>query len=115
MKTLSVLAVVISLVQVASGQIRGLGFVRGNVVDEKGSPVADVVYVASLPRVGDRLNGISNQKGEWKVIGMAHGEWDIVFEKPGYLKNTAKVVLEPELVRIRPITITLKSAAAATR
>jgi hypothetical protein len=110
-KTLSVVALVLSLLQIASGQIRGLGFVQGTVVDEKGTPLADVVYVANLPRVGDRLNGVSNQKGEWKVIGMAHGEWDIVFEKPGYLRNSAKILLEPELARIRPITITLKPGA----
>ena len=66
MKTLSVVALMLSLVQMASGQIRGLGFVQGTVVDEKGAPLADVLFVANLPRVGDRLNGVSNQKGEWR-------------------------------------------------
>ena len=99
----------LTFIQLAIAQIHGLGFVQGKVVDDKGQVLADVTLSAALPRVGGRLVATSDEKGEWKVIGMAHGEWDITFEKPGYTTGRAKVVLEPELARIPPLEIKLKA------
>ena len=93
------------------GQIRGLGFVQGKIVDEKGAALADVVCIARLPRVGDRLTSTSNLKGEWRIVGMTHGEWDIACEKVGYTKGRARVLLETELSRIPTLTIKLKTAS----
>ena len=111
-KTLSVVVVLLlGVVQPSSGQIRGLGFVEGKIVNDKGAPLPDVTCVASLPRVGDKLVGSSNDKGEWKIIGMAHGEWDVTCDKPGYLKGRAKLVLETELTRLRSVTIKMRAAS----
>jgi hypothetical protein len=108
-KTVSAVGVILlTLAQLATAQIHGLGFVQGKVVDDKGHALADVTLSAALPRVGGRLVGTSDEKGAWKVIGMAHGEWDITFEKPGYTSGRARVVLEPELARIPPLEIRLK-------
>jgi len=107
---------VFGLVQLTFAQIHGLGFVQGKVVDDKGAALADVTLTAVLPRVGGRIVGKSDDKGEWRVIGMAHGEWDLIFEKRGYATNKAHVVLEPELVRIPKIGVRmLKEAAKATQ
>ena len=111
MKTL--LVVLVHLLGVASlsgGQIRGFGFVVGTIVDEKRTPVPDVKCVASLPRVGDKLTTTSNRKGEWKFVGMSHGEWDINCDKPGYLRGGAKLVLETELSRVPSVTIKMGKA-----
>ena len=111
MKTLSILVVLmLGAAAPSSGQIRGLGFVQGTIVDEKRAPVPDVKCVASLPRVGDKLTSTSNRKGEWKFIGMAHGEWDITCEKPGYVRGAAKLVLETELSRVASVTIKMMKA-----
>jgi hypothetical protein len=101
---------VIGLTHSVLGQIRGFGFVQGTIVDEKKVPVSDVKCVASLPRVGDKLTANSNSKGEWKFIGMAHGEWDITCEKPGYVRGAAKLVLETELSRVASVTIKMSKA-----
>ena len=94
----------------SAGQVRGLGFVQGKVVDEHGVPVSNVTFRALLPRVGDQLTGSTNDKGEWRVVGMAHGDWEITFEKPGYARARARVGLETELTRIPPLTVKLKPA-----
>jgi hypothetical protein len=103
----------LGLVQLGSAQIHGLGFVQGKVVDDKGVAIAGVTFTAVLPRVGGRIVGTSNEKGEWRIIGMAHGEWDLAFEKPGYATSRAKVILEPELARIPPMAVKLKTMKAA--
>src|SRR5262249_48540688 len=114
-KTLSIvsvgIAIVLGFVHTSSGQVRGLGFVQGRIVDDKGAPLSDVTCVASLPRVGDKLAGSSNVKGEWRIIGMAHGEWDVTCDKPGYAKGRAKIVLETELTRLPAVTIKMKPAS----
>jgi hypothetical protein len=104
-----VVVVLLGLAHLASGQALGFGFVQGKVVDEKGAPVADVTFMAFLPRMGERLTGTSNDKGEWRINGMAQGEWDITFEKRGYANARAKIVLENQLVRIPAVTIKLKA------
>jgi hypothetical protein len=114
-KTLSLVSLVIVLtlgsVQKSAGQVRGLGFVQGKIVDDKGAPLPDVTCVASLPRVGDKLAGSSNVKGEWRIMGMAHGEWDVTCDKPGYAKGRAKIVLETELTRLPSVTIRMRPAS----
>src|SRR5262245_37044796 len=83
-KTMSLVVVLLlSMASQSSAQIRGMGFVQGKIVDDKGDPLPDVKCVASLPRVGDKLDTNSNRKGEWKIVGMDHGEWDIACDKPG--------------------------------
>jgi hypothetical protein len=110
-KTLPVVIVLaMGVVQTSSAQVRGFGFVQGKIVDEKGAPLPDVTCVASLPRVGDKLAGNSNSKGEWKIMGMARGEWEVTCDKPGYVKTRAKLVLETELTRLPTVTIKMKTA-----
>ena len=111
-KILSVVVVsVVCVVSLSFGQVRGLGFVQGKIVDDKGAPLPDVTCVASLPRVGDKLAGSSNVKGEWRIMGMAHGEWDVTCDKPGYTKGRAKIVLETELTRLPSVTIRMRQAS----
>jgi len=100
-----VVVLLLSTASHSSGQIRGLGFVQGTVVDDKGARLPDVTCVATLPRVGDKLTANSNGKGEWRFIGMTHGEWDINCDKQGYVRGAAKLVLETELSRVSSVTI----------
>jgi len=108
--TAIVTAIVVGLSQTAFGQTRGLGFVQGKIIDEKGAPLQDVTFTATLPRVRMHLTGNSNEKGEWKILGMAHGEWDIAFEKRGFARGRVRVTLDNELARIPSITVRMKTA-----
>jgi len=111
-KTLSIaVLLILGCAHAASAQLHGFGFVQGKIVDERGAPVPDVTFFATLPRVGGRLAGVSDQKGEWKIVGMAHGEWEITFEKSTYTKRSIKLILESELARVPPITVKLKPAS----
>jgi len=111
MKTLSFVVVfVVGVVQIASGQLHGLGVLQGKIVNEKGAPLADVTFTATLPRVGAQLTGTSNEKGEWKIVGMAHGAWDITFDKRGYARSRAKIQFESELSRFPPMMIRMRQA-----
>lgn len=110
-KTLCVtVAFILGIGHVANAQLRGLGFVQGKIVDDKGAPLPDVTFSATLPGAEGQLTAHSNERGEWKIVGMARGEWNITFEKAGYAKGRAKVILEVELSRIPPVTIKMKSA-----
>lgn len=110
-KTLSLVVVLfLSMAARSFGQIRGFGLVQGTIVDDRGAPLPDVKCVATLPRVGDKLTANSNRKGEWKIVGMSHGEWDINCDKPGYIRGGAKLVLETELSRVPSVTIKMPKA-----
>jgi hypothetical protein len=56
---------------------------------------------------------VSDNNGEWRVIGLTHGAWKIVFQKPGYAPGQAKIVLETELDRIPALTVKMKATERA--
>lgn len=94
--------------QGAAAQVHGFGFVQGKVVDDKGAPLADVTLTATLSRNGTRMNERSDDKGEWRIAGMAQGDWEIVFEKPGYARNLVRLTLETERSRMTALRILLE-------
>lgn len=90
-----------------SGQMRGLGRIDGTVVDESGAPLAGVAVKAPLMG-GGAIEATTDEKGEWVVRGIGRGEWKIEFRKEGYVTVVAKVLLEREIDRVKPIKIVLK-------
>ena len=109
MRTQSVvIMLLLGFSHVASAQVHGSGFVLGKVVDDKGAPLANVTLTATLARVGNRLSGSSNNKGEWRIVGMAQGDWEIVFEKPGYSRGQVQFTFETQRSRIHALMIQLK-------
>ena len=112
-RTLTVVFVLVIGASAAVAQFRGLGFLRGKVVDQNGAPLAGVTFTATLPNTSGGLTGISDNNGEWRVIGLTHGAWKIVFQKPGYGPGQAKIVLETELDRIPALTIKMKTTERA--
>jgi tetratricopeptide (TPR) repeat protein len=67
----------------AIAQSRGDARLSGKVVDEQGQPVADVVVKAQMTGRTDILTGKSDKKGEWRINGVANGEWRVELGKPG--------------------------------
>lgn len=90
-----------------SAQIRGLGRLDGTVVDESGAPLPGVSVKAPLVG-GGAIEATTDEKGEWAVRGIGRGEWKIEFRKEGYVTVVAKVLLEREIDRVKPIKIVLK-------
>ena len=92
----------------ALAQSRGNARLNGKVVDEQGQPVADVVVKAQMNGQTEILTGKTDKKGEFRINGLANGEWKVEFAKPD---------LEPagEMVEVRAdsapaLNVTLKKA-----
>ena len=113
-RTLGILCVV-TLVALASSdataQLRGLGRFGGKCTDEGGAPLGGVAIRATLVGNGGDIDSSSDETGVWAVNGLAKGEWDVTFEKTGYLPRRAKITLPVELARVPPIVIALKKAS----
>jgi hypothetical protein len=107
------LLVIIGFMAVAtlssSAQMHGIGVVQGRVVDDNDAPVAGVA-IAATAEGAEKLKGTTNEKGEWKLVGLIRGQWDVSFEKAGFAPSKARVMLESEQTRLWPITIKLKPA-----
>ena len=63
----------------ALAQSRGNARLNGKVVDEQGQPIADVAIKAQMAGQTDLLTAKSDKKGEWRVNGLADGQWEVEF------------------------------------
>jgi predicted Zn-dependent protease len=98
-------AVVAMLASSALAQSKGNARLSGKIVNEEGQPVADAVVRMQMVGQTDLMTAKSDKKGEWKLNGLAEGQWRIQVTKDG---------LEPgsQLTEIRnsspaPLTITM--------
>jgi tetratricopeptide (TPR) repeat protein len=89
---------------------RGQGHVNGKVTDESGKPIEGVVVKMTLPSEKGALDTKTNKNGEWSIGGIARGNWQVDFEKPGYETRRISVPVE-ELTR-QPTIPTVMSVAA---
>ena len=86
---------------------RGRGRVKGKVTDSEGNPLEGVTV--RLFNV-DKQAGFevkTNQKGEWLAAFIKGGQWNIDFEKPGYMPKKITVHLK-ELGRNKDIIVQLE-------
>lgn len=108
-KILGLTAVLLLVVTAsASAQWRGLGRAGGKVVDESGSPMADVTIRADLPGQGGTTLK-TNDKGEWTLSGIAKGEWSITVAKDGMTTVKTKVTVQ-EMAAPVAVKTTMKKA-----
>jgi len=91
------------------GQVRGLGRLNGQVLDQSGAPVEGVT-IQTKTALGDAIDAKTDAKGGWVVPGLGKGLWEVDFVKDGFIKVKAKITVEKELMRTEPIKITLKKA-----
>jgi predicted Zn-dependent protease len=94
----------------ALAQSRGSARLSGKVVDEQGQPVEGVTVNAQMSGQTEIMSGRSDKKGEWRINGLANGEWKVELTKPELGTVT-------EMVEIRgndapTLNVTLKKAAA---
>jgi hypothetical protein len=110
-RILLAMMLVAGLVSTAYAQLHGMGRIQGTVADESGTPLEGVAVTATLPGSAGEITGKSDAKGAWIIGGMGRGEWDVVFEKPGYAPRKAKVVLQVELAKVPAIAVAMKKAS----
>jgi predicted Zn-dependent protease len=94
----------------ALAQSRGSARLSGKVVDEQGQPVEGVTVNAQMSGQTEIMSGRTDKKGEWRINGLANGEWKVELTKPELGTVT-------EMVEIRgndapALNVTLKKAAA---
>lgn len=80
-----VLAVVIALTvaAAASAQSRGNARVQGKVVDQAGQPIPDVLVQAQMVDQTEVMTAKTNKNGEFRLNGLANGQWKIQLTKDG--------------------------------
>jgi len=112
MKSIRVAITLVLAALVASSafaQARGNARLNGKVVDEQGQPIADVVIRAQLAGQTEFLSGKSDKKGEWRVNGMADGQWEVILMKDGL--DPMKVPVEVRNERATPLNVTMLKPA----
>jgi tetratricopeptide (TPR) repeat protein len=105
-RTVLALATALVVAGSAAAQSRGNGRLSGKVVDEQGQPIIDVQIRAQ--KVGDTepFSGKSDKKGEWRLNGLADGQWKIVFSKAGLEPNETTFEMKNEKSPALNVTMT---------
>ena len=83
LRTTIVVLIAVFVAATAFAQSRGNGRINGKVVGEDNKPIQDVEVKAV--KVGDSevFATKTNNKGEWTLGGLAQGDWNVDFVKPG--------------------------------
>ena len=95
----------------ALAQSRGNARLNGKVVDEQGQPVADVVVKAQMNGQTEVFSATSDKKGEFRINGLANGEWKVELAKPDL--ETATEMVEVSGDKAPALNVTLKKASKA--
>lgn len=98
-------AIAVLVAAAASAQSRGNGRVQGTVIDQSGQPIADVVVKAQMVDQTELMQAKSNKKGEWRLNGLANGQWKIEFSKDGL--DPVRQMFEIRDDRAEPMKITM--------
>jgi tetratricopeptide (TPR) repeat protein len=107
-RTTIVVLIAVLVSAAAFAQSRGNGRVNGKVVGEDGKPIQDVEVKAVKVGESEVFATKTNNKGEWALGGLAQGEWNIDFVKPGM--ETVQKAMGVRDGRNPAIPITMKVA-----
>ena len=70
---------------------RGTGRMAGNVLDPAGKPVAGAQVTAVFTQAGGSTFEVTtDKKGEWVIMGVGTGNWDVTVNAKGYLPVTQR-------------------------
>jgi TolA-binding protein len=86
---------------------RGQGRLIGVVYDQDGKPLEGVKVKLFSQRGGAGFELVTNAKGEWKANYIRGGDWNIDFEKVGYLPKKISVNIQ-ETSQNPPVEVNLK-------
>jgi predicted Zn-dependent protease len=113
-RTSIVLLVALCIAAPLAAQSRGNGRMNGKVVDEAGKPIIDVDVKAVKVGESEVFQTKTDKKGEWALGGLAGGEWNLDFVKPG-LETVQRSAVVREGQRFPTMSVAMKVAAADPR
>lgn len=82
---------------------------QGLVLDEEGNPIEGVRVKLTWVRTNSSLEKTTDSKGEWKASWIRGGDWNIDFEKMGYIPKNISTIFS-EVGKNPTITITMEKA-----
>lgn len=109
LRTLFVMVIAVLVAASSLAQTRGSGRINGKVVDEAGKPIQDVEVKAVKVGESAPLTTKTDNKGEWTLNGLASGDWNIDFVKPGM--ETIQKAMGVRDGRNPAVNLTMKVAA----
>jgi tetratricopeptide (TPR) repeat protein len=102
----SVATIVLAVLSLAAPAAAQTGRATGIVRDQNGKPIRSAIVRADNPvAYPPKVTSTSDDKGRWAMIGLAGGEWRFTVEAPGYLAQSASVVVRT--AGTPPLTFTL--------
>ena len=104
---LMVLSLLIAVSFLQAQSWKGLGRLRGVVVDQDGKPLEGVKVKLFSARGQSGLEVMTDAKGEWFANYIRGGGWNIDFEKSGYMPKKFSTNI-PEITKNPPIQIQLQ-------
>ena len=106
---LAMAAVVLVAAAAQAQDWRGMGRLAGTVTDDAGHPLEGVTVKLFLPAVKEGTTVKTDKKGEWVAAGVASGDWQVDFSKPGFEPRNLTAGVS-ELSHTPPMTIVMKKA-----
>jgi Tfp pilus assembly protein PilF len=107
------LIVLFSAVLSAGQAGRGTARISGVVVDALDNPIPSAKVVAVYQEDSDvTIETLTNDKGEWAILGVGTGGWLITASAEGYVPNSVNFVSK-QLTKNPKITITLEKRGGA--
>lgn len=93
--------------QASAQEHLGKGRISGKVTDEQGNPIEGALITVESLKYDTKLEGRSDENGNFAVAGMGSGLWRITASKEGYSSSYVQMNIS-QLKRNPPITFTLK-------
>jgi len=100
----------ILLAATTSAEAQGNARVNGKILDDQGKPVAGVLIRAVKAGEAAAKEARTNDKGEWRMEGLATGSWNFEFHRDGFDSQRMSVEVTN---RTPPIDMNLTKAAPA--
>jgi tetratricopeptide (TPR) repeat protein len=101
---LFIIALIVSL---AAQEDIGRGRITGTVTDEAGAPLEGALVVAQSTRSETKLEGRSDEKGRFAIVGLGTGNWQVTASMNGYQSASLEMNVR-QLSQNPPISFTLK-------
>ncbi|HSQ36040.1 MAG TPA: tetratricopeptide repeat protein [Candidatus Binatia bacterium] len=86
---------------------QGRGRLSGMVVDPTGKAIAKAAITLEFENAGKKFETVTNEKGEWALIGLGTGHANLLAVADGFLPNTLQVAVS-QLNRNPAINIVLQ-------
>jgi tetratricopeptide (TPR) repeat protein len=92
---------------VAAQEDIGKGRITGTVADENGAPLEGALVITQSTRSETKLEGRSDDKGRFAIVGLGTGTWRVTASAEGYQSASIEMSVR-QLSQNPPITFTLK-------